>query len=762
MEVRVNSLTRSIATLSFVLMLVALACTALAQSSGDLLFGGHRSTSKLSVSPTTLNYDVNIDKGIFSESQHFTIKSSGTQPLFVTVGAPSNAQNYVITFPPAISPAGGMLTIPGSISQEVEVKFIPNGPSKNVDATIDISSNASTGNSAATVNLHGNSRQKNPTATATATATATVTATATLTATPSPSPTVSPSPTASATPKPLLSGIVTSGNNPVANSSITAWVAGKTGYGTGATDFGFATATSAADGSFFVVPACPTGLEQIYLTAQGGNAGGGNNNSLMMIAVLGQCNLIGFGSGYNINEVTTADAVYALAQFLSTTNPGIVGAPSSNFTGLRNAFITAANLRGAMAPHQNLNSIANALAACNQTNGASSPPCTELFDCALPGAVFSAGACSGGAGSVTDTLAAALSIALNPVSVSVEGISDVAIKAPLYFPSLASAPHDWSMPLNFAPSGSNFDHPRGTAIDSASRVWTTNNSGSVTALNNDGTLFGNFAPAGSNFASPWNLAIDNSRHVWVTSEFGAVTALNDDGTLLGNFAPSGANLIQPYGVAIDSLGHVWLTNVAGNTVTALDNNGNLFGNFAPSGSDFKTPFGVAIDSSGHVWVANSDNNTVTALNQDGTLFGNFAPSGSNFDGPYGVAIDSTGQVWVTNVGNNTVTALNNDGTLFGSFAPPGSNFNFPNWLAIDSRGRAWIANAEGVLTALNNDGTLFGNFAPPGSNFNGPFGVAIDSSGNVWVTNYGNNTVTELVGVAGPVKTPFIGPPQLP
>jgi len=40
--------------------------------------------------------------------------------------------------------------------------------------------------------------------------------------------------------------------------------------------------------------------------------------------------------------------------------------------------------------------------------------------------------------------------------------------------------------------------------------------------------------------------------------------------------------------------------------------------------------------------------------------------------------------------------------------------------------------------------------------------VAIDSSGNAWAPNYRGNTITELVGIAAPVKTPFIGPPQLP
>jgi hypothetical protein len=48
-----------------------------------------------------------------------------------------------------------------------------------------------------------------------------------------------------------------------------------------------------------------------------------------------------------------------------------------------------------------------------------------------------------------------------------------------------------------------------------------------------------------------------------------------------------------------------------------------------------------------------------------------------------------------------------------------------------------------------------------------PSALAIDASGNVWVSNQGQNatkqfTITEFLGAATPVKTPVIGPPQLP
>jgi hypothetical protein len=43
-----------------------------------------------------------------------------------------------------------------------------------------------------------------------------------------------------------------------------------------------------------------------------------------------------------------------------------------------------------------------------------------------------------------------------------------------------------------------------------------------------------------------------------------------------------------------------------------------------------------------------------------------------------------------------------------------------------------------------------------------PYSLAIDSSGNIWVANFGNNTLTQFIGLAAPVKTPLAGPPQQP
>ena len=66
------------------------------------------------------------------------------------------------------------------------------------------------------------------------------------------------------------------------------------------------------------------------------------------------------------------------------------------------------------------------------------------------------------------------------------------------------------------------------------------------------------------------MAIDSSSHVWVANSTGNnVTALNNDGTLYGNFAPTGSNFDNPGAVAINSAGNLWVTNFGGDTVTEL-------------------------------------------------------------------------------------------------------------------------------------------------------------------------------------------------
>src|ERR1700722_14209086 len=103
---RAKSSTRSIAGLSFsVIFLLAAFVPAWAQADEPALSDSKTAVSKLSVSPKSLSYNVNLDKGVLSETKHFHITNEGTVPLKVVVNSPSNP-DYVIRS------GGGTATIP--------------------------------------------------------------------------------------------------------------------------------------------------------------------------------------------------------------------------------------------------------------------------------------------------------------------------------------------------------------------------------------------------------------------------------------------------------------------------------------------------------------------------------------------------------------------------------------------------------------------------------------------------------------------------
>jgi hypothetical protein len=136
--------------------------------------------------------------------------------------------------------------------------------------------------------------------------------------------------------------------------------------------------------------------------------------------------------------------------------------------------------------------------------------------------------------------------------------------------------------------------------------------------------------------------------------------------------------------------------------------------------------GLAVDQGGNVWVANYFGSSISEVSSAGAVLLN-GQTGGGVDHPNAVAIDGAGHVWVANLHKSTVS----------EFA--GYNAASPG---------APLSPAAGL-----------GTDAQLGS----PFALAIDASGNLWVSNsVGANTVTVFVGLATPVKTPLLGPPQLP
>ena len=201
------------------------------------------------------------------------------------------------------------------------------------------------------------------------------------------------------------------------------------------------------------------------------------------MAALGQCPASGTLAAQlpnvSINEVTTVASVYALSGFMTDlTHVSSSGTPLSN-TGMANAFANVNNLvnivNGAAlattpagngtVPQAEINTLANILAACVNSTGAASTPCSTLFSTALNGST-----------QPTDTVTAALNIAQNP-GTGIAALYALGATTPPFAPALSAQPNDFTIALTF--TGGGLNTPDSIAIDASGNVWAANYCGGL-------------------------------------------------------------------------------------------------------------------------------------------------------------------------------------------------------------------------------------------------------------------------------------------
>ncbi len=159
---------------------------------------------------------------------------------------------------------------------------------------------------------------------------------------------------------------------------------------------------------------------------------------------------------------------------------------------------------------------------------------------------------------------------------------------------------------------------------------------------------------------------------------------------------------------------------------------------------------------GMVWVGNQ-NSTLSAFNASGTAqspMSGYSGGGlGTISSPLGLAFDHSGNLWIANSGN---------GGGIGEFSPAGSpltstlytggGISNPLAVAVDGLGQIWVANGNGSVSVLSGAGAgVSPSTGYTGAGLSTPGGIAVDVSGNVWVSNTSDNSVTEILGVAGPV-----------
>jgi hypothetical protein len=590
------------------------------------------------------------------------------------------------------------------------------------------------------------------------------------------------------------------GQQPIVGAHIYLMAANTTGYGAAATSLLDSNATGHADSIGAYVLSGPGGIfsitgdyscsasQQVYLLAVGGDAGAGENPAAALMSVLGQCpsgstNFLSTEPFIMVNEVTTVAGAYALSGYMTDMlHVSSSGTALAN-TGMANAFLTAAELvdissgvayattpaGNGVVPQSKINTLANILSTCVNSNGAisSTPVPTTCY------ALFSNATSDGTASGTqpTETVTAALNMAHNP-GANVANLYSLAPGTAAPFQPSVSSMSDLTLALRL--TGGGLGHPAGLAVDGYGNVWTANG---TTGTGGNASKFAAgtgaaLSPAGTGYTGgglflPYSIAIDGSNNVWIgdassggTVADAHVTKLGEDGTPM---SATGYNLGTVGGIlsiGIDNLGNAIVApegsayKVDGSTgaVTALATNNSV------------TSFSLATAPNGATWIGTSG--TSPGVNElDGTGAIVFPSSGpysgppTGLENPISMAIDHAGDVWVANGGtsNGSATFGIAEFSSTGALLLPADFGRIPGTIgaiAIDGVGHVIIAG-QNTIVELNNNGSLINPYGYTDSSLNTINSIAVDGSGNVWAANYLGKSVTEFVGLAAPVVTPI-------
>jgi hypothetical protein len=586
-----------------------------------------------------------------------------------------------------------------------------------------------------------------------------------------------------------IHGMVHGGQQPVANSTIELYAAGKAGNGSPSIKMISKTVTTQTDGTFNITGdyTCAADDDQVYLVATGGNPGlnpAVDNPALILITAFGSCVNLPSASYVIINEVTTAAAAWALSPFIRSSTE--IGASNTNQQGIASAFLNAQLLvdsstgliptlpSNLTTETGKLYALADALAPCVNSDGTTG--CNTLFSAA-----------NLTAGSPTaNTLNAALSIVQNPGRNVAAVFSAINAQAP--FPTnLSKAPHDWTMSLTVTGDGLNSPGP--LAIDQFNNVWVANYSGTVSGFSAQGTPLAQ-TPFGAGILSEvYGLVVDVDNNIWVTNEeapyhsptAGSVTAFHGaeaGGTvgsvLYGNYIYDDS-IDFPESIAADPDGNILIANYAGASVTEYTDKG-VFVKSGLATNYASDPVAISADIAQGLWIANEGDGSVTHIDKNGIVLAHVACC----NGANGVATDNLGNAWIANYYAGSVSELAGDGTveqnttgggLSNVTNPEHITSNEPSGIVVDAAQNVWAANffAATISEIAGSANPLTaGTAISPSTGFGldahliQPFSIAPDAGGNLWISDFGRKALTMFFGLATPTKTPLLPSPTAP
>lgn len=634
-----------------------------------------------------------------------------------------------------------------------------------------------------------------------------------------------------------MQGNVHGGQQPVAGAKVMLYAVGVPampgsgsstgGYGQGATALMADPVTTDINGSWNITGTynCSTLADPsapVYIVATGGNPtpantesiGAINNQYIALMASLGPCNGLTASTVVNINEVTTVAAVWAMQQFLATpdgvhaassysaqgggtTGVGVnIGAPSGPAGGYGGVQTAVIGLRNASAMVDNLadysvgtatarnswatpwsdkiNTIANILAACINSDPANSTTCSDFMSAAKPA----------GANAPMDTIQAAYYMARNPTN-NVQNLTAFA-SAIAPFASKLPTPTDFAVVTGLAPYSSGTTYalgsPSAAAFDAYGRLWISNlgpGTGGIgpnvveldangkflagpfntyTATGGyqatSGTNHGDPCPAGTTHtltyvsSGPKSVVVDQGNTVWIangdetagtgcnTSNYRTVmrvTGSGPDGT--GASIASGRYSVGvPYGMTVDAGNNVWVAASSGPIADFIGASASYAAGSVNIGS---SPQSAATDMAGNVWFDSGKGcgGTTGILYQvDGStsaapaITAGYHPSGATACNAASVNTSTT----ATNVTSIATDARNGIWETNNTSGANTVSYDLPSASGWTTTSGATIATTAGLTSAASVGG------------ISAPYAVGVDGSNRAWIGNNSGNTLSVL------------------
>jgi hypothetical protein len=563
-----------------------------------------------------------------------------------------------------------------------------------------------------------------------------------------------------------LEGQVQAGGGPVANSTVTLWVASA-----GEPRQLGQTRTS-SDGRFALASDETVGADvTLYVVAKGGvpsgNSGSGDNPAIAMLSVLGNSP----PSTVVINEMTTVASVWTHNQFIDGTAikghalglriaAGNVPSFVDLQTGGRGPIIQDPLNSGQTPTMANFATLSDLLSGC--ATRMKPDACSRLFAAATP---------PKGSAPI-DTLTAAQAIARYPwyqperlfrlLDEFYPVPAGKTMRAVPFMPYLSFPPSAWVLPLKF--DGGGYRAGGKAMFDSEGNLWVGDNF-TIGWQGQDKLWQGNatkFAPNGkplspitTGFAGggmqggTFGAAVDAKDNAWLTSYGGKSIAV---------FDKNGKPLTPPEGITFDGRlglmqgvivtpgGDVWVLGLSKGQLVHFPNGDLSKGRIICEGRDvepcksFLGPFHLGIDQQDRIWVTNALGGHVTRFPASDP--GKAEKFSTGWSGS-GLGIDSQGNVWVTNRLGNSMRGE----TLVADMIVRSELGGNPD--EVLTRAMAKQRGGDGSVTLLKPDGSEYPGSPFKGGGLPGPWAATIDGNDNVWISNFAapNSPITQLCGV---------------